>query len=203
MFSDYCAVHAEMNSRKRHGQERRYPDYQHRAIAATRMIQAGCLFQCGAGRRGIKEFGFYVGHPGPSPEFYQWALDMQLKSSAWIAAAPTHPNEHGPSPDARKSFQAGRREIEARVRQLVDEMFPPGRVFTPYPHHAAQGAPGLVCEADVGDIDKLRTQRRGIHDHAHPRCRSRQSVGARRGPIQAAGCMSEDEFNARPMNRAR
>ncbi len=26
-----------------------------------------------------KEFGYYLRHPGPSPEFFQWALDMKLK----------------------------------------------------------------------------------------------------------------------------
>ena len=26
-----------------------------------------------------KEFGYYVRHPGPSPEFFQWALEMKLK----------------------------------------------------------------------------------------------------------------------------
>ncbi|HZD10116.1 MAG TPA: cyclase family protein, partial [Candidatus Binatia bacterium] len=26
-----------------------------------------------------KEFGYFVRHPGPSPDFFQWALDMKLK----------------------------------------------------------------------------------------------------------------------------
>ena len=26
-----------------------------------------------------KEFGFLVRHPGPSPDFFKWALDMELK----------------------------------------------------------------------------------------------------------------------------
>ena len=32
-------------------------------------------------RAGIenKEFGYYVRHPGPSPGFFEWAIDMKLK----------------------------------------------------------------------------------------------------------------------------
>ena len=39
------------------------------------------LIQEWVGHHGVesKEFGFLVRHPGPSPEFFRWALDMKLK----------------------------------------------------------------------------------------------------------------------------
>ena len=38
-----------------------------------------------------KEFGFLVRHPGPSPEFYQWVMDMELKLVGVDCGSAEHP----------------------------------------------------------------------------------------------------------------
>jgi kynurenine formamidase len=38
-----------------------------------------------------KEFGYFLRHPGPSPEFFQWALDMKLKLIGVDCGSAEHP----------------------------------------------------------------------------------------------------------------
>ena len=38
-----------------------------------------------------KEFGFLVRHPGPSIEFYKWAMEMKLKVVGVDCGAPSTP----------------------------------------------------------------------------------------------------------------
>jgi kynurenine formamidase len=38
-----------------------------------------------------KEFGFLVRHPGPSPDFFKWALDMELKLIGVDCGCAEHP----------------------------------------------------------------------------------------------------------------
>ena len=55
-----------------------------------------------------KEFGFLVRHPGPSMDFYKWALDMKLKVDRRGLRLRRAPDEHPHPPHAREPFQAGR-----------------------------------------------------------------------------------------------
>jgi arylformamidase len=69
-----------------------------------------------------KEFGFYVRHPGPSMEFYKWALDMKLK----VVGVDCGTAEHPYPPHARESLQARRGQTGDRNGYEMGREIPPG-----------------------------------------------------------------------------
>jgi len=76
-----------------------------------------------------KEFGYYVRHPGPSPEFFRWALDKKLKAIGVDCGCAEHPM----NTNVRRLHGAEFEKAEARAREEYgkgwDELFPPDEYY--------------------------------------------------------------------------
>ncbi|HEY4692254.1 MAG TPA: cyclase family protein [Bellilinea sp.] len=105
-----------------------------------------------------KEFGFLVRHPGPSPEFFQWVIDMDFK---WVGVD-CGCFEHPMNTPIRRLHEVEFKKAEAKLikdyGKTWDEMFPQDWYYemthiTLPKHHK------IFVEAIVGDIDKLKGKR--------------------------------------------
>jgi len=139
-----------------------------------------------------KEFGFHVRHPGPSMEFYRWALDLGLK----VIGVDCGGAEHPMNTPIRRMHESEFRRAEAALRERTgkswDEMFPPDDYYA-LTHRALPEAHLLFCEAIVGDIDRLRNQRAWIAIMPIPYMEV-ETAWARVAAYQPPAAMSEGEF---------
>ncbi|MGB6361034.1 MAG: cyclase family protein [Thermoanaerobaculia bacterium] len=105
-----------------------------------------------------KEFGYYVRHPGPAPEFFPWALDMELKLVGVDCGSAEHPM------NTNIRFMHGREfdKAEARAKEKYgkdwEELFPPEE-YRRLTHTTLPQAGLLLAEALGGEIDALNNQR--------------------------------------------
>ncbi len=108
-----------------------------------------------------KEFGFLVRHPGPSPDFFKWALDMKLK----VVGVDCGCAEHPMNTPIRRMHDDHFRRAEAKLKQQYgkswDEMFPQDEYYE-LTHVTMPKAHLLLAECIVGEIDKLKNQRAWI-----------------------------------------
>ena len=108
-----------------------------------------------------KEFKFLVRHPGPSPDFFQWAIDMKLKIVAVDCGAAEHPM----NTSIRYMHQAEFAKAEAKLQETHgkswDEMFPPEDYYE-LMHITLPKAQMLLAESLGGDINQLNNQRAWI-----------------------------------------
>jgi kynurenine formamidase len=108
-----------------------------------------------------KEFGYYVRHPGPSPEFFPWALEMKLKLIGVDCGSAEHPM------NTNIRFMHGREfeKAEARLRETHgkswEELFPPEE-YQQLTHATMPKAGLLLAEALGGEIDALSGKRAWI-----------------------------------------
>jgi kynurenine formamidase len=105
-----------------------------------------------------KEFGYHVRHPGPSPEFFPWALEMKLKVIGVDCGSAEHPmNTH-----VRRLHTAEFDKAEAAAREATgkswDELFPVAEYYG-LTHRTMPKAGLLLLEALGGEIDQLLNQR--------------------------------------------
>lgn len=110
---------------------------------------------------GADEIRYFVKHPGPGPEFHEWALDMKLK---WIAGLRLGgpPHEHHHPELAPRPLHRGRGQAEEGLRQGLGRDVPPGDLL---PGHAPEALPeetGARGRTLGGEIDKVRNQRAWI-----------------------------------------
>lgn len=108
-----------------------------------------------------KDFGFYVRHPGPSPEFYQWAMDMKLKWIGVDCGAAEHPMNTPIRRFHELHFKKAEEKLMAKYGKKWDEMFPTDEYYT-LTHITLPKAHMLFVEAIVGEIDKLKNKRAWI-----------------------------------------
>ena len=105
-----------------------------------------------------KEFGFLVRHPGPSIEFYKWALEMELK----IVGVDCGLAEHPMNTPIRKMHAGDFAKAEAKLMAehgvSWDEMFPPEEYYR-LTHMDIPKAHLLFAESIIGQIDELNNQR--------------------------------------------
>ena len=139
-----------------------------------------------------KEFGFYVRHPGPSPEFYQWALDMQLKVVGVDCGCAEHPMNTPIRRMHENHFKLAEEKLKRDYGKSWDEMFPQGDYYT-MTHITLPNAHLVFVEAIVGDIDRLKNQRAWITIQPIPFVEV-EAAWARVAAYQAPGGVSEDEF---------
>ena len=71
-----------------------------------------------------KEFGFYVRHPGPSMEFYKWALDMELKWVGVDCGTAEHPMNTPIRRMHENHFKLAEAKLKAATGKTWDETFP-------------------------------------------------------------------------------
>jgi arylformamidase len=89
-----------------------------------------------------KEFGFLVRHPGPSIDFYKWALDMKLKVIAVDCGSAEHP-------------------MKQKTGKTWDETFPQDEYYQ-LTHITMPKNHLVLAECLVGEIDKLKNKRAWI-----------------------------------------
>lgn len=108
-----------------------------------------------------KEFGFLVRHPGPSPDFFQWALDMELKVIGVDCGSAEHPMNTPIRYMHAREFEKAEAKLMAEHDKSWDEMFPP-EAYYEMTHIKMPKGQLLLAESIVGDINKLNNQRAWI-----------------------------------------
>ena len=105
-----------------------------------------------------KEFGFLVRHPGPSPEFFQWVIDMDFK---WVGVD-CGCFEHPMNTPIRRLHEVEFKKAEAKLikdyGKTWDEMFPQDWYYE-MTHITLPKKHKVFVEAIVGDIEKLNGKR--------------------------------------------
>ncbi len=139
-----------------------------------------------------KEFGFYVKHPGPSMEFYKWALDMKLKVIGVDCGCAEHPMNTPIRRMHERDFARAEEKLKKETGKTWDEMFPQGEYYE-LTHITMPKAHLVFAEAIVGEIDKLKNQRAWITIQPIPFMEV-ETAWARVAAYQAPDGMKEDEF---------
>lgn len=141
-----------------------------------------------------KEFGFYVRHPGPSMDFYKWALEMELKVIGVDCGCAEHPMNTPIRRMHENHFQRAEAKLEKEHGKKWDEMFPQGEYYE-LTHIEMPKKHLLLAEAIVGEIDQLRNQRAWIMIMPIPYMEV-ETAWARVCALQAPEWMSSEEFFA-------
>jgi arylformamidase len=139
-----------------------------------------------------KEFGFLVRHPGPSPEFYKWALDMKLKLIGVDCGCAEHPMNTPIRRMHEREFAAAETKLKTKYGKTWDEMFPQGEYYD-MTHHKLVDAHLCFVECVVGQIDKLKNQRAWFMVMPIPFMET-ETAWARVSAMQAPDGMSEEDF---------
>jgi kynurenine formamidase len=108
-----------------------------------------------------KEFGYLVKHPGPSPDFFKWALDMKLKVLGVDCGSAEHPMNTPIRYMHTRDFEKAEARLREEYGQSWDEMFPPEEYYE-LTHITMPKAHLLLAESIVGDIGQLKNQRAWI-----------------------------------------
>jgi kynurenine formamidase len=114
-----------------------------------------------------KEFGFLVRHPGPSPDFFQWALDMKLKAVGVDCGCVEHPMNTPIRYMHENEFKKAEAKLVAEYGKSWDEMFPQEEYYQ-MTHTTMPKAHLLLVESIVGEIDELKDQRAWVMVHPIP-----------------------------------
>ncbi len=139
-----------------------------------------------------KEFGFLIRHPGPSPDFFKWALDMQLKVIGVDCGCVEHPMNTNIRYMHANEFKKAEAKLVAEYGKTWDEMFPQDQYYT-MTHMTLPKAHLLMAESIVGEIDKLKNQRAWIMIFPIPFMEV-ETAWARVCALQAPDGMSQEEF---------
>jgi arylformamidase len=139
-----------------------------------------------------KEFGFLVRHPGPSMDFYRWALDMKLKVVGVDCGSAEHPMNTPIRRMHENHFKLAEEKLQKECGKKWDEMFPQGEYYE-LTHITMPKSHLVMCEAIVGDIDKLKNKRAWISIMPIPFMEV-ETAWTRVSAMLAPDWMSEDEF---------
>jgi kynurenine formamidase len=139
-----------------------------------------------------KEFGFLVRHPGPSPEFFKWALEMKLKVVGVDCGCAEHPMNTPIRRMHEREFERAEAKLIEEHGKTWDEMFPQDEYYT-LTHKDIPAAHMLLAESIVGDIDKLKNQRAWIMIMPIPFMEV-ETAWARVSALTPPEGMSADEF---------
>ncbi len=140
-----------------------------------------------------KEFGYLVRHPGPSPDFFDWALDMKLKIVAVDCGCVEHPMNTNLRYMHAREFEKAEAKLLEDHGQSWDEMYPPEEYYE-LTHLRLPKAHLLMAESLGGEIDKLANQRAWIMIQPIPFMEV-ESAWCRAVALQAPEFMTETEFN--------
>jgi len=141
-----------------------------------------------------KEFGFYVRHPGPSPEFFDWALEMKLKVVGVDCGSAEHPMNTNIRYMHARDFAKAEAKLKETHGKSWDELFPPDW-YHELTHITMPKAGLLLAEALGGQIKELSNQRAWIMIQPIPYMEV-ESAWSRVVALQAPDGMSEEEFFA-------
>ena len=139
-----------------------------------------------------KEFGFYVRHPGPSMEFYKWALEMELKWVGVDCGCAEHPMNTPIRRMHENHFKLAEEKLKKETGKTWDETFPQ-REYYELTHITMPKKHLVFVEAIVGDIEKLNNQRAWISCMPIP-FKEVEAAWARVIAFQPPVTMKEGEF---------
>jgi len=139
-----------------------------------------------------KEFGFLVRHPGPSPDFFKWALDMKLKVVGVDCGCAEHPMNTPIRRMHDNHFRLAEAKLKEQYGKTWDEMFPQDEYYE-LTHITMPKAHLLLAECIVGEIDKLKNQRAWITIMPIPFMEV-ETAWARVAAYRAPDGVNEDEF---------
>ncbi len=105
-----------------------------------------------------KEFGYYVRHPGPSPDFFAWALKMKLKLVGVDCGCAEHPMNTNIRYAHAREFEKAETKLQADAGISWDEHFPP-EWYHQLTHIEMPKAGLLLAEGLGGQIGELSNQR--------------------------------------------
>lgn len=139
-----------------------------------------------------KEFGYYVRHPGPSPDFFQWALDMKLKLIGVDCGCAEHPMNTNVRTMHGREFEKAEAKLQTTHGTTWDEMYPV-EWYHELTHITMPKAGLLLAEALGGQIDELSNQRAWIMVQPIPFMEV-ESAWSRVVALKAPDGMSEPDF---------
>ena len=105
-----------------------------------------------------KEFGYYLRHPGPSPEFFQWALDLKLKLIGVDCGCVEHPMNTNLRYMHTREFEKAEAKLKETQGKTWDEMYPP-EWYHKLTHITMPKSGLLLAESLGGEINQLKNQR--------------------------------------------
>jgi len=141
-----------------------------------------------------KEFGYYLRHPGPSPEFFQWALDLKLKLIGVDCGCAEHPMNTNLRYMHAREFEKAEAKLKETHGKTWDEMFPSDE-YHKFSHITMPKAGLLLAESLGGQIDELSNQRAWIMVQPIPYMEV-ESAWSRVVALQAPDGVSEADFFA-------
>lgn len=105
-----------------------------------------------------KEFGYYVRHPGPSPDFFDWALAKKLKVVGVDCGCAEHPMNTNIRFQHGRDFEKAKQVAQRTTGKDWDELFPPEE-YQRQTHQTLPKAGLLFLEALGGELGELLNQR--------------------------------------------
>lgn len=105
-----------------------------------------------------KEFGYFVRHPGPSPDFFAWALAKKLKLVGVDCGCAEHPMNTNLRFMHAREFDKAEAKLKETHGKSWEEVFPPEE-YQRLMHITVPKAGLLLAEALGGEIDQLANQR--------------------------------------------
>lgn len=105
-----------------------------------------------------KEFGYYLRHPGPSPDFFAWAMGLKLKLIGVDCGSAEHPMNTNLRTMHAREFEKAEAKLIAEYGKTWDEMFPPEE-YHALTHIDMPKAGLLLAESLGGQIGELSNQR--------------------------------------------
>ena len=139
-----------------------------------------------------KEFKYLVQHPGPSPDFFQWAIDMKLKIVGVDCGSVEHPMNTSIRWMHARDFEKAEAKLQETHGQSWDDLFPPEDYYE-MTHIKLPQAHLLLAESLGGDIDQLANQRAWIMIQPVPFMEV-EAAWCRAVAMQAPDGMSEADF---------
>ena len=139
-----------------------------------------------------KEFGYLLRHPGPSPEFFSWALDLKLKVVGVDCGCAEHPMNTNLRTMHAREFEKAESRLKEVCGKSWDEMFPPEEYYE-LTHIRMPKAHLLLAESLGGEINKLKNQRAWIMIQPIPFMEV-ETAWCRAVALQAPEDMSDESF---------
>ena len=141
-----------------------------------------------------KEFGYYVRHPGPSPDFFPWALEMKLKLVGVDCGSAEHPMNTSIRYAHAREFQKAEAKLQREYGKTWDEMFPP-EAYHHLTHVVMPRSGLLLAESLGGQIGELGDRRAWIMIQPIPFMEV-ESAWCRAAALQPPTGMTEEAFFA-------
>ncbi len=139
-----------------------------------------------------KEFGYYLRHPGPSPDFYEWALDLKLQLIGVDCGCAEHPMNTNLRYAHAREFEKAEKRLQETHGKKWDDLYPP-EWYHELTHITIPKKGLLFAEALGGQIAELSNQRAWIMIQPIPFMET-ESAWCRVTATQAPQDMNSNKF---------